>query len=79
MYRDSVHTISFGLKTLVLVLCLALLGACTSIPVDQREGRRAEIDQEAEETIAQLIQNDPEFAEALAQSAGYFTFRIAPG
>jgi hypothetical protein len=64
-------------KFLVFVLCLGLLGACTSIPVEEREARRAEIDRDAEETIAQLIQNDPEFAGALEQSAGYFTSRIS--
>ena len=54
----------------MFVLFLALLGGCTSIPVEQRDERRAEIDRDAEETIAQLIQSDPEFAEALEQSAG---------
>jgi hypothetical protein len=72
-----VYRTSFGLKALVFVLCLALLGACTSIPVEQREDRRAKINQEADETIALLIQKDPEFAEALEQSAGYFTSRIS--
>jgi hypothetical protein len=77
VHRNSVYRISFGLKTLVFVLCLALLGACTSIPVEQRKDRRSEINREAEETIALLIQKDPEFAEALERSAGYFTFRIS--
>ena len=77
MYRDSVYRISLGLKALVFVLCLALLGACTSIPVEEREGRRAEIDRDAEETIALLMEKDPEFAEALEESAGYLTSRIS--
>jgi hypothetical protein len=74
VYRNCEYV---GLKALVFVLSLALLGACTSIPVEQREGRRAEIDQEAEETIALLMKKDPEFAEALEKSAGYLTSRIS--
>lgn len=77
MQHDRVHRISFGLRALVFVLFLALLGGCTSIPVEQRDERRAEIDRDAEETIAQLIQSDPEFAEALEDSAGYFTSLIS--
>ena len=75
--NDNIYRPSLGLKALLFVLCLALLGGCVSIPVDQRDERRAEIDRDAKETIAQLIQNDPEFAEALEQSAGYFTSRIS--
>jgi hypothetical protein len=75
--HDNIHRFSFGLRVLVFILCLALLGACTSIPVEEREDRRAEINREAEETIALLIEQDPEFAEALEGSAGYFTSRIS--
>jgi hypothetical protein len=67
----------FSVKAISIVLCLALLSACTSIPIDQREARRAEIDQEAEATIALLIERNPKFTEALEQSAGYFTSRIS--
>jgi hypothetical protein len=77
MEEFSVHRISFGLKALAFVLSLVLLGACTSVPVEEREARRAEVDREAEETIALLTGKDPEFAEALEQSAGYFTARIS--
>lgn len=65
------------LKNIAVALCLALLGACTSIPVQEREARRAEIDRDAEETIALLIERDVDFASALEQSAGYFTSRIS--
>lgn len=61
----------------VFLLCLLWLGACTSIPIEQREARRAEIDREADETIALLTQKDPEFAEALVRSAGYMTSRVS--
>ena len=74
---DIKNRISLGLRALVFVLCLALLGGCISIPVDERADRRAGIDRDAEETIAQLIQSDPEFAEALEESAGYFTTIIS--
>ncbi len=77
MQRDHGYRTSFSLKALVFVFCLALLGACTSIPVEQREDRRAQINQEAEETIALLMEQDPEFAEALEGSAGYLTSRIS--
>ncbi len=77
MQRDHGYRISFGLKALVFILCLALLGACTSIPVEERDDRRAEINQDAEETIALLMEKDPEFAEALEDSAGYLTSRIS--
>jgi len=53
------------------------LGACTSIPVEQREDRRAEINRDAEDTIALLMEKDPEFAQALEESAGYLTSRIS--
>jgi len=72
-----VYRILFSLKALAFVLCLALLSACTSIPVEQREVRRAEINQEAEETIALLVQQNSEFAGALERSAGYFTSHVA--
>jgi hypothetical protein len=69
--------ISFGRKVLAFILCLVLLGGCTSIPVDEREDRRAEIDRDAEETISLLTEQDPEFAGALEDSAGYFTSLIS--
>ena len=77
MQHDNVNRILFGLKPLALVPCLALLGACTSIPVDERDDRRAEINRDAEQTIALLMEQDPEFAEALEMSAGYMTSRIS--
>ena len=73
----NVYKMSLGLKSLVFGLCLALMGACTSIPVEEREGRRVEINQDAEETIALLTQKHPEFAAALEESAGYLTSRIS--
>jgi len=77
MRPDNGCRISSGLRALASVLYLALLGGCTSIPIDERADRRAEIDRDAEETIALLMEKNPEFAEALEQSAGYFTSVIS--
>ena len=77
MHRVRAHKISFGLDALAFVLCLALLGACTSIPVEQRDDHRAEINRDADETIALLTDKDPEFAKALEASAGYMTSRVS--
>jgi len=60
-------------KALSLVaVTLSLLAGCTSIPVEERESRRAEIDRAAEETIATLSEKDADFATALENAAGYF-------
>ena len=77
MRLDNRCRILLGLRGLVFVLFLALLGGCTSIPVEEREDRRAQIDRDAEETIALLMEQDPEFAGALEDSAGYFTSLIS--
>ena len=77
MQYGYVNLMPSGLRALVVIFCLALLGACTSIPVEERDARRAEINRDAEETIALLMEQDPEFAEALEMSAGYMTSRIS--
>ena len=66
----------FG-QLITSIITVALLNACTSIPVDQRDQRRAEINRDAEETIALLTERDPDFAEAMEQAAGYFTSRMS--
>ena len=77
MHREQRASTLSKMKHLGTILCLALLTACTAIPVEERASRRAEIDRQSEETIAMLTEKDPEFAEALEQSASYFTSRIA--
>mgnify|MGYP001825079509 CR=1 FL=1 len=64
-------------KYLALSLILFLLSACTSIPLEERSARRADIVEEAAETIALLSQSEPEFQQALEVSAGYFTARVS--
>ena len=50
---------------------LLLLGACTTIPVDERNQIRGEVIQIAETTIAQLVADDPDIQERLDSSVGY--------
>ena len=69
---------SFIMKAVSLMAVIfVLLTGCTSIPVEQRDDRRAEINRDADETIALLIERNPEFVEALEESAGYLTSRIS--
>lgn len=57
----------------LVFLALTVLHACTSVPVEEREARRSEIDQQAEKTIQLVKQQYPEFEQAFEESAGYFT------
>ena len=60
-------------KALSLVaVTLSFLAGCTSIPVEERESRRAEINRAAEETIATLSEKDAGFSDALENAEGYF-------
>ena len=61
----------------VLTLAFLLLGACTSIPVEERATLRAEIDREASATISMLTNREPGFEQQLGESAGYFTARVS--
>ena len=67
---------SFYLR-IVFLLGLLSLGACTTIPVDERDDVRAEVDQTAQETIAQLVAEDPELQASLDAAAGYLVARIS--
>lgn len=74
--RGANQTCSKGLAGLLALFLLAL-NACTSIPVEQREERRDQIDADAAETIELLRENNPGFQQAYEGSAGYFTARIS--
>lgn len=50
---------------------LILLGACTTIPVDERNQIRDEVNQIAETTVAQLVADDPAIEELLDKAVGY--------
>jgi hypothetical protein len=69
------------LSRLLPLLCslalLLVLQACTSIPVNQRADKRIQLDREAEETIARMIEQDPAIAGELEGAAGYFVSRVS--
>jgi len=52
-------------------LILVLSGACTTIPVDERNQIRAEVNEVSEATIAQLVADDPAIQELLDNAVGY--------
>ena len=56
---------------------LFALQACTSIPIDQRADKRAQLDNEAQETIARMIEKDPGIEQELDEAAGYFVSRVS--
>ena len=51
-----------NLKSFVLGLALLLLQACTSIPVEQRPDKRAELSRIGNETIEMMVEKNPEIA-----------------
>jgi hypothetical protein len=62
---------------LVMLLGLFLLSACTTIPVDERNGHRDQIDIDADETIGRLVNADPDFQKLIDASLGYFVSRVS--
>jgi len=62
---------------LSLLVTLFALQACTSIPVEQRADKRAQLDQETQETIARMIEQDPSIEQQLDEAAGYFVSRVS--
>ena len=62
---------------LLLPALLFAMQACTSIPIEQRADKRAQIDREAAETIQQLIEQDPSIASKLEEAAGYLVSRVS--
>ncbi len=68
-----------GQQRFGLTWCLALLtlNACTTIPVDERDQIREEVNQDAEETIAQMVAADPALQAVLDNAVGYLVGRIS--
>jgi len=64
-------------RTIIAGVTIALLGACTTIPVDQRAEIRDEVDQAASDTIARIVAEDPAAQDALDQSVGYLVGRMS--
>lgn len=60
-----------SISYLLPLLALVVLSACTTIPVDDRNKIRAEVNQTAETTIEQMVANDPAIQTALDQASGY--------
>ena len=62
---------------LPFLFVLFALQSCTSIPIDQRADKRAQLDNEAQETIARMIEKDPGIEKELDEAAGYFVSRVS--
>jgi hypothetical protein len=67
----------YRLKLLFLILALLSLHACTSIPVEQRPDKRAELNQIGDETVEMMVQANPELAQELESSGVYFVSQVS--
>jgi lipid-binding SYLF domain-containing protein len=74
MLRPQHRLFLLFLSSLIVLLALQ---ACTSIPVEQRSDKRAQLDKEAQETIARMVEQDPDIQQELDDAAGYFVSRIS--
>ena len=54
-----------------------MLGACTTIPIDERAVIREEINVAADETLASLVSNEPAFQREIDASVGYFVSQVS--
>lgn len=63
--------------TITTVLALSLLGACATVPVDERASLRHTLDEEASELIAMLVTDNPELQRSVDDAEGYFAARIS--
>ena len=61
------------IKRLVILvsITLALLQGCTTIPVDERNQIRDEVNQVSETTVAQMVADNPAIQELLDEAVGY--------
>jgi hypothetical protein len=59
------------------LVMLGLLGACTTIPVDERAAIRQEINQKVDETLTALVNLDPAFQASIDESVGYFVSNVS--
>ena len=64
-------------RFLLFLIVLLAVQACTSVPVAQRADKRAQLDKEAENTIAQMLEQDPGIQQELAEAAGYFVSQVS--
>jgi hypothetical protein len=64
--------------SLVVALTAVLLGGCaTTIPVGERESVRQELNDRAEETLALLLEREPELQDAVDSAVGHFVARVS--
>lgn len=75
--RENLVNPNDSIRLLIALLMLALLGACTTIPVDERNQIRDEVNQIAETTIEQMVANDPAIQASLDKAVGYAVASIS--
>jgi len=61
----------------VIILAVSLLGACATIPVEERAGLREEINQSTDKVIETFIVRNPVLKESLDTSVGYFVGQVS--
>ena len=61
----------------ILGAFLLLFAACSSIPVEDRPGRRADVDAMAASTIEKLLADDPTMQAELDAAVGYMAARVS--
>ncbi len=62
---------------IAIATATALIAACRTIPVEEREPTRQQIQARASETIDKLVEKRPEIQEKLDDSTGYFFGRLS--
>lgn len=62
---------------LTIPLVIFLLNACTTIPVDERAAIRDDINDGVDQTLASMVDADPEFQKRVDASVGYFVSRFS--
>jgi hypothetical protein len=62
---------------LAMLLGLLMISACTTIPVAERGEVRDQIDNGMDETIARMVDADPEFSKQIKASEGYFVSSVS--
>jgi hypothetical protein len=66
-----------SLKTIALCLGFCILGACTTVPVGERAGKRDQIDQTATRTVAEVIAKDSSLQAEMDAAVGYFAGSVS--
>ena len=64
-------------RLLLLIWVAIVLSACATIPVEERAPLRQEINEQTDNTIATLIEKQPEIEGQLDASVGYFVGRVS--